>query len=52
LKAETMRKLWVPGVNNLGTAGRWAFAEFLDVYAIEAAFATLIAAATAVHEPA
>jgi type III restriction enzyme len=43
LKAETMRKLWVPGVNNLGTHGRWAFAEFLDVYEIEAAFAKLIA---------
>jgi len=42
LKAETMRKLWVPGVNNLGSAGRWAFAEFTDVYEIEAGFASLI----------
>jgi type III restriction enzyme len=42
LKAETMRKLWVPGVNNLGTHGRWAFAEFIDVYQIEAAFGELI----------
>ena len=42
LKAETMRKLWVPGVNNLGTYGRWAFAEFIDIYEIEAAFAKLI----------
>jgi len=42
LKAETMRALWVPGVNNLGTAGRWAFAEFIDVYEIEAAFDRLI----------
>jgi type III restriction enzyme len=42
LKAETMRKLWVPGVNNLGTQGRWAFAEFIDFYAIEAAFGKLI----------
>src|SRR5205807_2509169 len=25
LKAETMRTLWVPGVNNLGTFGRWHF---------------------------
>jgi len=47
LKAETMRKLWVPGVNNLGTSGRWAFAEFTDVYAIESAFADLIASLTA-----
>lgn len=37
-----MHKLWVPGANNLGTYGRWAFAEFIDVYAIEAAFAKLI----------
>jgi type III restriction enzyme len=42
LKAETMRKLWVPGVNNLGRFGRWAFAEFTDVYEIEAAFARLV----------
>ena len=42
LKAETMRALWVPGVNNLGAFGRWAFAEFRDVYEIEAAFAKLI----------
>lgn len=46
LKAETMRKLWVPGVNNLGTYGRWAFAEFTDVHAIEAAFAALVASLT------
>lgn len=32
LKAETMSTQWVPGVNNLGTFGRWAFAEFRDVY--------------------
>ena len=42
LKAETMRKLWVPGVNNLARFGRWAFAEFIDVFEIEAAFARLI----------
>lgn len=52
IKAETMRKLWVPGVNNLSTCGRWAFAEFIDVYQIEAAFAKLIAEATRVYEPA
>ncbi len=23
-----MRAYWVPGVNNLGKFGRWAFAEF------------------------
>ena len=43
LKAETMKTLWVPGVNNLGTHGRWAFAEFTDVFEIEAAFSRLVA---------
>jgi type III restriction enzyme len=42
LKAETMRTLWVPGVNNLGTFGRWAFEEFTDVFEIEAALGRLI----------
>ena len=43
LKAETMNALWVPGVNNLGRFGRWAFAEFHHVYEIEKNFADLIA---------
>lgn len=34
-KKATMDTYWVPGVNNLGNAGRWAFAEFGDVYEIE-----------------
>ncbi|MBX2997174.1 MAG: DEAD/DEAH box helicase family protein [Caldilineaceae bacterium] len=42
-KANTMRNYWVPGVNNLGGYGRWAFAEFTAVYEIEAEFETLIA---------
>ncbi len=42
VKAETMRTLWVPGVNNLGTFGRWRFEEFTDVLEIEAAFAHLM----------
>lgn len=42
LKAETMNTLWVPGVNNLGSHGRWAFAEFVDMPLIESDFATLI----------
>ncbi len=37
-KANTMRSYWVPGVNNLGKFGRWAFAEFTAVYKIEADF--------------
>jgi type III restriction enzyme len=34
LKAETMKTLWVPGVNNLGGFGRWTFAELRDAFAI------------------
>ena len=37
-KKSTMDTYWVPGVNHLGTYGRWAFAEFTDVYQIEADF--------------
>lgn len=37
-KKTTMETYWVPGVNNLKQYGRWAFAEFTDVYEIEADF--------------
>jgi type III restriction enzyme len=37
-KKSTMETYWVPGVNHLGTYGRWAFAEFTEVYQIEADF--------------
>ena len=30
-KKTTMETYWVPGVNNLGTYGRWAFGELTDV---------------------
>ena len=33
-----MDTYWVPGVNNLGTYGRWAFAEFTDIYEIGSDF--------------
>ncbi len=42
LKAETMHTQWVPGVNNLSTFGRWAFAEFTNPYEIEREFADLV----------
>lgn len=42
-KAETMKTCWVPGVNHLGTYGRWAFAEFCDVYDMEADFEARVA---------
>jgi type III restriction enzyme len=42
-KANTMDAYWVPGVNNLGTFGRWAFAEFKEsVFAIAANFDALV----------
>ena len=37
-KKVTMDAYWVPGVNNLGNQGRWAFAEFTDVYEIQSDF--------------
>jgi type III restriction enzyme len=41
-KSSTMRTYWIPGVNHLGTHGRWAFAEFCDVYEIESDFAAKV----------
>ena len=37
-KKSTMETYWVPGVNNHGHYGRWAFAEFTEVYRIETDF--------------
>lgn len=37
-KKATMDTYWVPGVNHNGQYGRWAFAEFREVYAIESDF--------------
>jgi type III restriction enzyme len=37
-KKNTMEAYWIPGVNNHGTYGRWAFAEFTDVYEIQSDF--------------
>lgn len=42
-KKATMENYWVSGVNNLGTYGRWAFAEFTEVYQIEADFKAKVA---------
>ncbi len=33
-KKSTMETYWIPGVNTLGTYGRWAFAEFREVFEI------------------
>jgi len=37
-KKRTMESQWIPGVNNLGTYGRWAFAELTNPYTMEAEF--------------
>jgi len=31
-KRMTMDTYWVPGVNNIGRYGRWAFAEFTNIF--------------------
>ncbi|MBK5256550.1 MAG: DEAD/DEAH box helicase family protein, partial [Vicinamibacteria bacterium] len=37
-KKATMETMWVPGVNHHKRFGRWAFAEFTDVYMIASDF--------------
>jgi type III restriction enzyme len=41
-KKSTMETYWVPGVNHLEEYGRWAFAEFTEVYQIESDFAAKV----------
>ena len=41
-KASTIQTYWIPGVNHLGSHGRWAFAEFCDVYEIQSDFAAKV----------
>jgi len=41
-KKSTMDSYWVPGVNHLGSYGRWAFAEFTEVFQIQADFKTTV----------
>ena len=43
VKKETMEVYWVPGVNALGTHGRWAFAEFTDVFQMQEDFGKRVA---------
>lgn len=43
-KKSTMDTYWVPGVNNLGSHGRWAFTEFADVWLMQTDFAAKVAA--------
>jgi len=44
-KKATMENYWIPGVNNLKTYGRWAFAELTEVYQIEMDFSAKVATA-------
>ena len=44
-KKSTMETYWLPGVNNLGAYGRWAFIELREVYQIEADFEARVEAA-------
>ena len=37
-KKSTMDTYWIPGVNKVGSQGRWAFAELTEVYQIEGDF--------------
>ncbi len=41
-KKATMDSYWIPGVNNLRSFGRWAFAEFTDMYDMQADFAKVV----------
>ena len=37
-KKNSMEAYWIPGVNHLRDHGRWAFAEFRDVWEMETDF--------------
>ena len=43
-KKATMDTYWIPGVNALGDCGRWAFAEFTEVYGMQSDFAARVEA--------
>ena len=42
MKKSTMDTYWIPGVNHLKAHGRWAFAEFCDIYEIQTDFAAKV----------
>ncbi len=46
-KADTMRSRWIPGVNNLGTWGRWEFLELRDRDNLAAEFRAFVSALAA-----
>jgi type III restriction enzyme len=44
-KKTTMERYWIPGVNQLGRYGRWAFIELTQAWEIESAFVAAVEAA-------
>lgn len=42
VKKETMEEKWIPGVNNNGRFGRWAFAEFTEVFQMKDDFQRVV----------
>ena len=42
-KKDTMETYWVPGVNNLGGYGRWAFVELREIYTLKHDFDAKVA---------
>jgi len=50
-KKSTMTTYWVPGVNNLGTFGRWAFAELTNLFDIQSDFDEIVRRAGASAPP-
>jgi type III restriction enzyme len=44
-KKATMETHWIPGVNRLGSYGRWAFVEFGDVFEMASDFRATVARA-------
>ncbi len=44
IKKTTMDSYWIPGVNNHRTYGRWAFAEFTDVWEMQDDFEKKVSA--------
>lgn len=41
-KKSTIESYWIPAVNKLGTYGKWSFAQFEELFQIEAEFEKLI----------
>ncbi|MDX2180993.1 MAG: hypothetical protein SFV18_15470 [Bryobacteraceae bacterium] len=44
-KKLAMDTYWIPGVNRDGRFGRWAFAEFTDIWTVQSGFEEMIAKA-------